>query len=305
MRIIRSTDSIPITHPVICLYGQPGIGKTSLGYSAKDPLLLDFDQGAHRAVNRRDTMVIEKWSDVAELAESKDVLVPYATIVVDTVGRLLDLLSADIIDVNPKHGRDGALTLQGFGVLKSRFRQWMTGLRLMGKDVVLLAHGREDRDNDVTVMRPDVQGASYGEVMKTSDLVGFVYMRGRDRVMDFSPTDKWHGKAPAGFKPFVLPPVAKAQTVLADVFVQAREALGKVSDESAKVVQQVTDWKSAIESYTTTDEINRAVIEAIQLPPILAPQVKKLVMERAKFLKFAWDAEKRAFVEQPKPAAVA
>jgi hypothetical protein len=146
MKIVKSTESIAVDHPVIGIYGQPGIGKSSLGYSAKDPLTLDFDNGAHRAVNRKDTWIIERWSDVGEL--DADALAPYSTIIVDTVGRLLDLLSADIIESNPKMGRDGSLTLQGFGTLKSRFRQWMTQLRLMGKDVVLIAHAREEKDND-------------------------------------------------------------------------------------------------------------------------------------------------------------
>lgn len=307
MKIIRSTELIPIEHPVICLYGQPGIGKTSLGYSAKDPLLLDFDQGAHRAVNRRDTLVIERWADAAELTESKDALASYSTIVVDTVGRLLDLLSADIIDVNPKHGRDGALTLQGFGVLKSRFRGWMTQLRLMGKDVVLIAHGREDRDNDAVIMRPDIQGGSYGEVMKLSDLLGFVYMRGRDRVIDFTPSDRWHAKSPSGFKPITLPPVAKAQHVLTDIITQARTALGAISAESAQVAQSVEDWRSQIDTFTTTDECTKAIEEIYKLPPVAIPAVKLLLMKRAKVLGFLYDTTKKAFVKestQPEAATV-
>ena len=164
MHIIKSTDAILVEHPVTLIFGQPGIGKSTLGYSAKDPLLLDLDQGAHRAANRRDTLKVTTWADVAELAESRAALEPYATVVVDTVGRLLDLIAADIIEANPKNARDGALTLQGYGVLKTRFRTWLTQIRTWGKDVVLLAHHREEKDGDLTILRPDIIGASYGEV---------------------------------------------------------------------------------------------------------------------------------------------
>ena len=69
MKIIKGTDSISVEHPVFLIFGQPGIGKSSLGYSTKDPLLLDFDKGAHRAANRRDSLVIDGWKDVLDRGE--------------------------------------------------------------------------------------------------------------------------------------------------------------------------------------------------------------------------------------------
>lgn len=303
MRIIRGTESIAVDHPVICIYGQPGIGKSSLGYSAKDPLLLDFDAGAHRAANRKDTASIQSWADVVEITDG-NVLDPYATVVVDTVGRLLDLMTLDIIENNPKHGNGpGSLSLPGFGVLKGRFRGWLTQLRARGKDVVLLAHHREDKDGDVTTMRPDIQGASYGEVMKSADIVGFLYMRGKDRVLDCNPTDRWHGKNPGGWKPFVVPPIAKATTVIADMLDQGRAALGAISDESAKVAQTVDEWRSNIETFTTAEECTRAIAETNSLTPEIAKlQVKRLLMARVGALGLIYDAPSKAFVSAPQPA---
>lgn len=295
LHIIKATDSIPVEHPIFLIFGQPGICKSSLGYSAKDPLLLDFDQGAHRAKNRKDTVGIATWSDVTDL--DKAVLEPYATVVVDTVGRCLDLMAADIMEQNPKYARDGNLTQQGWGVLKNRFRTWMTQLRTLGKDVLLIAHQKEDKDGDVTIVRPDIVGGSYGEVMKIADFVGFLYMRGKDRVLDFSPTDRWVGKNPAGWKPLAVPPVEKARDVLAGLFDQGRAALGTLSDESAKIAQQVDDWRSAIESYTTTEECTRALPEIAKLVPVAQPQVKRLLMDRTKALQFTYDTTKKAFVE--------
>ena len=44
------------------IYGQPGMGKTTLALSAPLPLLLDFDGGVHRvnAAHRVDTVQIAK-----------------------------------------------------------------------------------------------------------------------------------------------------------------------------------------------------------------------------------------------------
>ena len=215
-RIIKSSETITIAHPNITIYGQTGIGKTSLGYSMKDPLLLDFDSGAHRAVNRKDTLVIDQWSDVVD-AMTSGKLTPYKSIIVDTVGRALDVMTADIIMQTPKLGPNGNLSQQGWGQLKTRYRQWMAMLRTLDKDVLLIAHDREERDGDLRTVRPDIAGGSLSEVMKISDFVGYISVVGRDRVLDFAPTDRWIGKNPAGWAPFKLPPVVDAKVFMADL----------------------------------------------------------------------------------------
>lgn len=278
------------------LFGQPGIGKSSIGYSARDPLTLDFDRGAHRAANRRDTLLIETWSDVAEITDPATAL-PYQSIVIDTVGRCLDLMSVDIIASNPKMGRgDGSLSLQGFGALKARFRLWVAQLRALGKDVVLLAHDKEDGDADNRIVRPDMTGGSYAEVMKISDCVGYIAMVGKQRIVDFNPTDRYIGKNPAGWAPFVLPPVAKATTFLADRIDEARAALGAMSEESAKVTMLIATWRTNLDNLTTAKDCTEAIPKIKALEPIAAPQVSKLLMDRAKALGFTYDVKSKQFV---------
>lgn len=297
MKIIKATESISVEHPVFLIFGQPGIGKTSLGYSAAEPLLIDADRGAHRAVNRRDTLAVDSWKDIAEITDAPDTIEPYKTLVADTAGRVLDLLSLQIIDDNPKHGRgDGSLTLPGFGALKSRFASWLTKLRAQGKDVVLLAHGKEDKDGDSVIIRPDMTGASYGELMKVADFVGFLYMRGRDRVLDFNPTDRWVGKNPAGWKPFVLPPAAKATDFLAGLINDGRKALGEISAESAEQMQQVETWRGEIAKCETPQSCNDAMpkIKAI-VHPMVQAQAAKLLMDHGKAKGFTFDVKAKQF----------
>lgn len=306
MKIIKATEPIPVDHPVFLVFGQPGIGKSSLGYSLTDPLALDFDKGAHRAANRRDTLVIDTWKDIAELMADASALDPYASITVDTVGRCLDVMTADIAATDPKKAPGGNLSQQGWGVLKNRFRTWTSQLRALGKDVLLIAHDKEDKDGDTRIVRPDIVGGSYGEVMKVADFVGYLYMNGRDRVLDFNPTDRWVGKNPAGWAPFKVPPVEKAQEFMAQLVAMGRDALGNISAASANLAQQVDDWRSAVESYTTPEEINRAIPEAGKLPQIAQAQVKKLLNDRAKALGFKWNTASNGFTApapKPEPAA--
>lgn len=304
MRIIKGTDSIPVDHPVFLIFGQPGIMKTSLAYSAKDTLLLDFDRGAHRAANRRDTLVIESWADVVDLLEHPDALAPYATVAVDTVGRCLDVMTSDIIRETPKYGPGGNLSMQGWGVLKKRFQTFTGTLRTLGKDVLLVAHDKEEKDGDTRIVRPDIAGGSYGEVMKIADFVGYAYMAGKDRVLDFNPTDRWVGKNPGGWAPFKVPAVAKATTFMAGLFDEGRAALGQIGDESALVLQQVENWRTMIDGAPVTAASYNAFIprvKAIQ-SPIVLPQVSKILLDVAGAHGIVFHKEKKAFVD-PAPVA--
>lgn len=305
MRIIKATDAIPVEHPVFLIFGQPGIGKSSLGYSTKDGLTLDFDKGAHRAANRRDTLVIDAWRDVVELMDSPDALEPYASLTVDTAGRCLDVMTAHIAATDPKKAPGGNLSQQGWGVLKGNFRGWTANLRTKGKDLLLIAHDKEDKDGDTRIVRPDIVGGSYGEVMKVADFVGYVYMNGRDRVLDFNPTDRWVGKNPAGWAPFKVPPVSQAQSFMADLFDRGREALGAISEASAKTTAEVDTWRTKVGGFTTPDHFNEALMDVAKLSPTVAPQVKKLMWDRAKALEFPFNADVKAFGPAPAKAGAA
>jgi hypothetical protein len=182
LKITRAADPIKVERLNMVIYGPPGIAKTSLAFTADNPLLLDFDNGSHRAANRKDVVRVEDWSDVA--AMTAEDLAPFNTVIVDTAGRALDTLTVDIIRQNPKHGRGGALTLQGYGELKSRFGSFLKLLNSFGKDVVLIAHMDEQRNGDDVVERLDVQGGSKGEIYKSADAMGrLTITNGQRRLM--------------------------------------------------------------------------------------------------------------------------
>lgn len=301
MRIIKATDSIPVEHPVFMIFGQPGICKTSLAYSAKDPLLLDFDKGAHRAANRRDTLVIDTWTDIEELMATPEALEPYATLIPDTVGRTIDAIIGHLAKTQPKLAPGGNPTLQGWGTVKTMFRNWITALRALGKDVVLIAHDKEDKDGDTRIVRPDIAGGSYGEVFKVADFVGYLQMAGRNRVLDFNPTDRWVGKNPAGWEPFQVPPIAKATTFLAELVGKGREALGKLSEASAIIMREVETWRAQIAEYPDAAAFTKALGPLGEIKePIAQTQVKKLLWDAAKAKGFEFDKEHKIFTA-PEP----
>lgn len=301
MNIIKATDPMPVEHPIFCIIGDPGLGKTTLFATADAPLCLDFDRGAYRAGNRKDTLEVNTWADVMELLQNAEALEPYQTIGLDTTGRCLDVMTVDIIHGSPKLGKDGNLSQQGWGVLKGRFRTFVQQLRSLGKDVVLLNHAREEKDGDTRIVRADIQGGSYAEVMKVADFVGYLTMVGKDRILDFNPTERSIGKNPAGWAPLVVPHYAKDARFLAGLIEKGREALGKIGNESAKAATVLVDWRSGIETFTSAEECDAALPKIEALTPILKAQIKKLLWEKAKALGLTFDAASKGFIAPPKP----
>jgi replication-associated recombination protein RarA len=49
MKVYSANEIIESAGMVALIYGDPGIGKTTLANTAPNPLLLDFDRGAHRS----------------------------------------------------------------------------------------------------------------------------------------------------------------------------------------------------------------------------------------------------------------
>lgn len=264
LRILKSSEPIKVDRLNVCIYGQPGAGKSSLAFTADAPLLLDFDQGAHRAANRRDIVRVTTWADVADLTASD--LEPYRTVIVDTAGRALDHLTADIIRRNPKAGRGGALTLQGYGTLKAEFVAWLKMINSFGKDVILIAHMDEQRNGDDIVERLDVQGGSKGEIYKAADAMGRIAIREGKRVLNFSPTDAAFGKNPGQLQPMEIPHPDRDPAFLAGVISAIKDRLNTMTEEQSKAQSEMADWRAAIDTMKAADDFNARLADVKTAP---------------------------------------
>lgn len=253
LKILSAADPITVDRITVALYGDPGVGKTTLAFSADKPLLFDFDNGAHRASNRQDTVRVSAWAEVENV--TLDDLAPYNTIIVDTAGRMLDRLAADIISKDAKMGKAGVLSQQGWGRLKTRFVAWLKMLNDSGKDVVLIAHGTEKMDGETVNARLDVQGGSKDEIYKSVDAMGRVYIRNGKRVLNFDPTESAFGKNPAGFGIIEIPsPVPR--DFLASIIADTKAALNAQTEAQREAAERLEQWREAIELLETVDDFN-------------------------------------------------
>jgi hypothetical protein len=296
LKIVKANEPMKVEQLVLCIYSAPGLGKTSLAFTADAPLLLDCDKGAYRAKNRKDAVPVSSWSDIEGI--SADELKPYKTIILDTAGRALDRLTDDIIAKNPKHGRGGSLTLQGFGDLKGRFGSYLKLLRRLGKDVVLIAHMDEQRSGDEVIERLDVQGGSKGEIYKSADAMGRIYMKGAERLLDFNPRENSFGKNPCDLA--VMPIKLDNTKCLAEIIALIKERLNQSVIAEKVADQELTDWSIAIHDCTSVEELNGLVPELLKAPQA----VRFLAQKRSKDLGLVFDKVKRLYVATGAPPAV-
>lgn len=192
----------------VLIYGQPGLGKSTLALSAPAPVLLDFDGGVKRVNGafHSPTLQVKNWDMVIEAM--KEDLSDFRTIVIDTAGKMLDYMSAYIIKNDPKMAkRDGSLSLQGYGVRKVMFVSFLSQCSMMGKNLVFVAHEREEKDGETRIVRPEVGGSSAGDLIKELDLVGYMQAIGNERAISWSPTEKFYAKNTCNLAPFTKIPV--------------------------------------------------------------------------------------------------
>lgn len=300
MKIIKATDQLTIPPLTVLIYGQEGVGKTTLGLNANTPLLLDFDKGLHRSGARGNAITIDNWEDIIQIMnystlddETKEMIRTSKTIVIDTLGKLQDVLIQYIVSQDYKMGnKNGGLSLQGYGVLASSFRQFITSLKSMGKDVVLIAHENEDKQGDTTVFRPDVTGKSYSFVRREVDLVGRFYMNNNQRVINFNPTDNSVGKNCANFEIITDPNIG-------NIILQTKQHMENVNKNQLILLEEIKGYQAKIDRCTKADKINSLIeiIKSIE-STIIKQQVMSLFQKKTKELELVYLKDKKIFIDK-------
>lgn len=269
MGLIKKPSELEAKQTITMLvYGQPGVGKSTLGCSSPNSVLFDYDGGVQRMNGAHQTLTVQirSWEDTQNAldeiaAEYPDV----STIVIDTVGKMLDFMSDYIGMDNPKlRKQDGSLSLQGYGVRKNMFIDFIKKTAILGKNIIFIAHEKEEKRGEDTVKRPDIGGSSANDLVKELDLVGYMQMIGNKRIISFNPTEAYYAKNTCN-----LPPVIEVDTVVdengnatgSNVFVRriiaiyrknqaARVEITKKYDE---VVGSISD---AVAMAQTADDLN-------------------------------------------------
>ena len=280
MGIIKRPSELNVKATLsVLVYGQPGIGKTTFGVSAPDAVLFDYDGGVQRINGAHQVATLQptSWEDTNEaLMEIQNEMPEIKTIVIDTVGKMLDYMSAYIIKTDPKMAmRDGSLSLKGYGVRKQMFVNFIKQLALMGKNVVFIAHEREERRGEETFKRPEIGGSSANDLIKELDLVGYMYAVGKERVITFDPAEYYYAKntcnLPAAIKlPVVVDESGKGTSNVAfsNIVAQYKVAQEKRQDTTARYEMLLGVIDEMMSAVVDVDSLNEAMTKLFGMEQI-------------------------------------
>lgn len=242
--------------------GVPGIGKTTLALSSPKPLLIDLDNGISRVEVRfrKDTLVAKDYDELISDLKSAD-LSPYETLVIDTGGKLLEMLKPVVIAQDPKNGkRDGNLSLQGYGAIKRKFAEFTSFVRSLDKNLIIVFHASEVKlEDDVTGLRIRMEGSSRDDVWDDMDIGGFVEIKGKKRTIGFSNCERYYAKGTHGVHGiYEIPDLSgnAKNTFISDLFAKIKDDLNKESlafDE----YQKAMSIKPFIDKASNVDDLNK------------------------------------------------
>ena len=255
----------------VLIAGHPGIGKTTLGLSAPKPLLIDVDFGINRvmASARKDFIQPESYEEL--LNDLKGDLSDYETIVVDTGGKLLDLMKNYVIKNDIKNAKkDGSLSLQGYGAVGREFSRFMNYIYYeLRKHCVIIFHAVEEKQDEETKLRILVEGSTKNTVWQNIELGGFIEMRGDKKIIGFSNCERYFAKSSFGIKGLYPIPELN-ETTKNDFLTQLFEKANNNIKEESKVFE------------LERAEYERVMTEYVPLIQNMTPETIEEVAEKLK-----------------------
>lgn len=308
MGLIKKPNELTVKTTLSALiYGQPGMGKTTLALSAPNPVLFDYDGGIHRvnAAHRVPTVQITNWEETNQVLFSDDIK-EFDTIVIDTAGKMLSFMDKFIMQTNPKMRKaDGTLSLQGYGVRKNMFINFVSQVSLMGKSVIFVAHEREEKNGEDKQIRPEIGGSSAGDLIKELDLVGYMEAIGKDRTISFDPCEKFYGKNTCN-----LPSRIKLQVIIdekgavigkndfmSNIIRTYKEYQSKQTELSTEYEQLLDSIRDSIEQITDADSANEVMSGILDMQHIFDSklQASQLLDKKCKALGLKFDRNTKKY----------
>lgn len=308
MGIIKRPSELSVKATLsVLIYGQPGIGKTTFGVSAPDAVLFDYDGGVQRinGAHQVPTLQPTSWEDTNEALKEIAMEMPEVkTIVIDTVGKMLTYMEHYIAQ-NPKMvRRDGCLTRDGYIQRKNMFINFIKQLAMMGKNVVFIAHEKEELRGETVVKRPEIGGSSANDLIKELDLVGYMSAYGKERVITFDPTEEYYAKNTCNLPQVIKLPVVVDANGVGTSNVAMTNIVKSYKAAQDQRVEQTADYEALLDVITgkvdaATDaaSLNEAMAEVFGYDHIYDSllRAKKAVAKKGAELKVVYNQAKKCY----------
>jgi len=307
--VVYANEPIHVETIVAYYYADPDIGKSSLAFTAKDPILFDFDKGVHRVgpLRRGTAVQVQKWTDVSNVTEED--LKPFKTVVFDTVGTMLDCVKVHYQGIKGNTQRDGNLTLKAQGYAGNDFIGLINRIRSYGKDVLFVGHAEEQRNDDLLIHRPSMTGKNRDVLYRISDIMAYLtYEKAPDgqivRVLKFSASNSHHAKnsgnlgADSGGN-IVLPDLMHSPTFFGDLIQQAKDHLNTMTPaqlQTMKAIEERDQFFAECDQVNFVSEFN-TLVEQLDKQHLHYKEMRTHFVNRAKQLGFVFDQTKGKFTD--------
>lgn len=308
MSLIKKSNELVIPTTVkMMIYGQAGMGKTTVALSAPKPLLLDFDNGVKRVnmahLDGIDIVQVTSWQDVQQVLQED--LSVYQTIVVDTIGKMMDFIISYKCGTRQPQIRD-------WGGINAEF-SWLTRtLSSLNKNVVFVAHRDTRKEGDDTVFIPALREKSYNSIVTELDLLGYLEMRNENgvqkRTITFDPTSRNDGKNTCNLPglmqvPAILDrngsPTAKNDFITMQVIRPYLNMLQVKKEEAAKydkVVEEIRDQIEMITDALSANEFAKIINNFDHVGSSLA-KARDMFGKKVKELGLVYDKETKTYAD--------
>lgn len=308
MGLIKKSSELVIPSTVkMMVYGQAGMGKSTLALSAPNPLLLDFDNGVKRVnmshLDGVDVVQVESWNDLKQLMNED--LTPYRTIVVDTIGKMMDFIITACCGTRQPQIKD-------WGRINQEFTWFTRALSSLNKNIVFVAHRDSRKEGDENVFVPALREKSYNAIVTELDLLGYVEMRNehgaQKRTITFDPTSRNDGKNTCNLPGIMeIPNIVDAKGLangrndfIAESVIKPYEAMLKVkADKRAKYNALILKIEEDIALITDADSANDFVKRLGEYEHIGSSVAKAREMFSAKVreLNLVYDRETKTYTD--------
>ena len=311
MSLIKKPSELEVKkNQAVLVYGQPGIGKSTLACSAPEPVMLDFDGGVNRinGAHQVPTVQVHNWMEVYPAIKEIKEAGCFESIIVDTCGKMMAMLEVHIKETQPKMKQyDGSLSLKGYGVRKNMFNTFIKDVLAMNINLIFVAHEIEQKKGDETVLRPEIGGSSTNDLMKELDLVGYMQAYGANRTICFDPEERFYAKNTSNLHGVInIPVVVDAKGVakgdnnfMSGVLSNVVDRMLSAQELTKKYDELLTNYAVVLNDTMTLVEINEAFASLQTIDHVYNSKMAtwKMLVNKAELLGFEFDKKSKEFKE--------
>ena len=309
MAIVKPQDmNFTEDNIIMIISGLPGVGKTTLAFSAPEPVLIDVDNGVKRVnpAHRKDAIMVKTYEELLSDMKTPE-FQKYKTVIIDTTGAFIDMLKDWAMRNDPQASKkNGGFSQQGYGIVKSEFLRFSAELRRT-HNVIYLFHTSKSKDKDGFIYDLMCEGAAREIVWQPADLGAYMQIIGDERFLCFTPTQEYSAKSSYGIKGMIAVPELSDgepnnfleklfETVKANI-VEENKAFAPLKAQYEAAMEQ---GRAIIGGVMDADGVNPAADKLAELQHSLTSEkeLKNLLAVRVKELGLVWNRETKQYEQK-------